>query len=146
MTMHRRPVGRSRRLAAIGALIALAGCFLPWWTRGGSDGLPPLSGTAFEGMGILVFAATIATLALVTLPYASERPVSADRWTSYALIAAAGWLGFVYRVIELAGLGAFSFSEPADIVTRIPGLWLSLIGLVILARATYEMLQEPRLR
>ena len=31
MTMHRRPVGWSRRLAAIGALVALAGCFLPWY-------------------------------------------------------------------------------------------------------------------
>ena len=88
--MHRRPVGRSRVLAAVGALIALVGCFLPWWTRGGGDGLPVLSGTGFESMGILVFAAAIATQALVTRPYASERPVSADRWSSYAIIAAVG--------------------------------------------------------
>jgi hypothetical protein len=146
MTMHRRPVGRTRLLAAIGALIALAGCFLPWWTRGGSEGLPALSGTAFESSGILVFGAAIATLALVTLPYASERPVSTDRWTSYALIAAVGWVGLAYRVIQLAGLRAFSFGEPVEIVTQIPGLWLALIGLIILARATYEMLHEPRLR
>jgi hypothetical protein len=46
----------------------------------------------------------------------------------------------------LAGIRAFSFGEPADIVTRIPGLWLVVIGLLIMARATYEMLQEPRLR
>jgi hypothetical protein len=146
MTMHRRPVRRSRRLVAIGALVALAGCFLPWWTRGGSIGLPVLSGTAFEGTGIAVFAAAIATLALVTLPYASERPVSADRWTSYALIVAVGWLGFAYRVLELAGSAAFSFAEPADIIVRIPGLWLAGIGLAIMTRATYEMLQEPQLR
>jgi hypothetical protein len=146
MTMHRRPVGRSRRLVAIGALVALVGCFLPWFTRGGVDGLPPYTGTAFESMGILVFAAAIATLALVTLPYASERPVSADRWPSYALIAALGWFGFAYRILELAGIQAFSFAQPADIVTRIPGLWLCAIGLAIMARATYEMLQEPRLR
>jgi hypothetical protein len=146
MTMHRRPVGRTRLLAAAGALIALAGCFLPWWTRGGSEGLPALSGTAFESSGILVFAAAIATLALVTLPYASERPVSADRWTSYALIAAVGWVGLAYRVIQLAGLRAFSFGEPVEIVTQIPGLWLALLGLIIIARATYDMLHEPRLR
>lgn len=146
MTMHRRPVGRSRRLAAIGALLTLAGCFLPWWTREVPAGLTPLSGTAFEGIGILVFAAAIATLALVTLPYASERPVSADRWTSYALITAAGWLGFAFRIVELGSINAISFNEPADVVTHIPGLWLCGIGLVILARATYEMLQEPRLR
>jgi hypothetical protein len=146
MTMHRRPVGRSRLLAAIGALLALAGCFLPWWSVGGDNGLPVLSGTGFESLGILVFVASIATLALVTLPYASERPVPADRWSSYAIIAGVGWLGFAYRIVDLATIGAFSFAEPADVVTRIPGLWLAGIGLVILARATYEMLQEPRLR
>jgi hypothetical protein len=146
MTMHRRPAGRSRRLAAIGALVTLVGCFLPWWTKGGDLGLPQLSGTGFDGTGIVVFAAAIATLALVTLPYASERPVSADRWTSYALIAAAAWIGFAYRIFELAMIPAFSFPEPADIVTRIPGLWLVGIGLVMLTRAAYEMLQEPRRR
>ena len=51
-----------------------------------------------------------------------------------------------YRVVDLYTLRAFSFDQPADIVTRMPGLWLAGIGLVILARATYEMLQEPRLR
>jgi hypothetical protein len=145
MTMHRRTVGRSRRLAALGALVALVGCFLPWWSRGSGIGLPELSGTAFEGMGIVVFAAMIATLALLTLPYASERPVSVDRWSSYALITGIGWVAFVYRMVELASQGAFSFAEPADIVVRIPGLWLAGIGLAILSRATYEMIQEPRL-
>jgi hypothetical protein len=146
MTMHRRPVGRSRLLAAIGALVALAGCFLPWWSVGGDNGLPVLSGTGFEGLGILVFGAGIATLALVTLPYASERPVPADRWSSYAIIAGVGWLGFAYRIFDLATMRAFAFAEPADVITHIPGLWLAGIGLLILARATYEMLQEPRLR
>jgi len=146
MTMHRRPVGRTRILAAIGALVALAGCFLPWWTVGGDAGLPVQSGNAFDSLGILVFGAAIATLALVTLPFASERPVSADRWSSYAIFAGIGWLGFVYRVIDLATSSAFQFSAPVEILTRIPGVWLAGIGLFILARATYEMLQEPRLR
>lgn len=147
MTMHRRPVGRSRRLAAIGALVALGGCFLPWWTFGGRSGeVSALSGNAFESLGILVFAASIATLALVTLPYASERPVPVDRWTVYALIAATGWIGFGYRLVEIVTSPAFRFAEPSEIVVRMPGLWLSGIGLVILARATFEMRQEPRLR
>ncbi|HEX3266120.1 MAG TPA: hypothetical protein VHR16_10670 [Candidatus Limnocylindrales bacterium] len=147
MTMHRRPVGRTRLLAAIGGLATLAGCFLPWWTRGGGpDELTKLSGTAFEGMGIVVFAAAIATLALVTLPYATERPVSVDRWSSYALIAGLGWLAFLYRIVELWSVNAFSFAEPKDVITNIPGLWLSGIGLAIIARATYQMLGEPRLR
>ena len=147
MTMHRRPVGRSRVLAALGAIIVLVGCFLPWFkVGGGSDQLTTITGTGFEGTGIIVFAAAIATLALVTLPYATERPVPADRWSTYAIIAGVGWLAFAYRVLELATIHAFSFGEPADVITNIPGLWLAGIGLAILARATYEMLQEPRLR
>jgi hypothetical protein len=144
--MHRRPVSRTRRLAGLGALFTLVGCFLPWWTRGGGLGLPQLSGTAFEGMGIVVFAAAIATLALLTLPYASERPVPADRWPSYALLTAIAWVAFAYRIVELASVRAFSFPEPANIVTSIPGLWVVGIGLAMLTRASYEMLQEPRLR
>jgi hypothetical protein len=146
MTMHRRPVGRSRLLAAIGAVIVLIGCFLPWYTVGGASGLPVTSGNAFASMGIVVFGAAIATLALVTLPYASERPVAVDRWSSYAIIVAAGWIGFGLRVFELWSISALQFREPADVVTHIPGLWLAGAGLVILARATFEMLQEPRLR
>lgn len=134
-------------LAAMGGLVTLAGCFLPWWTRGGGpDELTRLSGTAFEGMGIVVFAAAIATLALVTLPYATERPVSVDRWSSYALIGALGWLAYLYRIVELTSVNAFSFAEPKDVITNIPGLWLAGIGLAIIARAAYEMLGEPRLR
>jgi hypothetical protein len=146
MTMHRRQVPRSRILAAIGALVALLGCFLPWWTVGGADGLPVRSGNAFDALGILVFAAAIATLALVTLPYASERPVNADRWPTYALFAAAGWLGFVVRIVDLALMQAFTFGQPLEALTRIPGLWVAGIGLAILARATFEMTREPRLR
>jgi hypothetical protein len=144
--MHRRPVRRSRLLVAIGALVVVVGCFLPWWTRVAPEGLPALSGTAFEGMGIVVFAAAIAMLALVTLPYASERPVRADRWPSYALLAAIGWLALGYRIVDLASLRAFSFNQPADFVTAIPGLWLAVIGLAMVTRAAYEMRQEPPLR
>jgi len=144
--MHRRPVGRTRLLAAIGALVALAGCFLPWYTVGGVEGLTESRGNAFESLGILVFGAAIATLALVTLPYASERPVPADRWSSYAVFAAVGWVGFAYRILDQATNSYFQFREPVDVLTHIPGLWLAGIGLFILARATYEMLREPRLR
>lgn len=146
MTMHRRAVPRSRLLAAAGAIVAIVGCVLPWWTVGGADGLPLRSGNAFASYGILVFAASIATLALVTLPFASERPVNADRWPSYALIAVVGWLGFGARVLDLFLVRAFAFREPADALTRIPGLWVALIGLAMIGRATYDMRREPRLR
>jgi hypothetical protein len=148
MSMHRRPVGQSRILAAVGAAVALVGCVLPWWTAGGGpDQLTATGGNAFDSTGILVFAAAIATLALVTLPYASERPVNADRWQSYGLIAAIGWIGFLYRMLDLVLAGEFfTFTQPIEVLTRIPGLWLAGVGLVILARATYDMAHEPRLR
>jgi len=146
MTMHRRAVPRSRLLAAAGAVVAIVGCVLPWWTVGGADGLPLRSGNAFASYGILVFAASIATLALVTLPFASERPVNADRWPSYALIAAVGWIGFGARLLDLFLVRAFAFREPADALTRVPGLWVAFIGLAMMARATYDMVREPRLR
>ena len=119
---------------------------LPWWTRYAPEGLPALSGTAFEGMGIVGFGVAIATLALVTLPYASERPIRADRWPSYALLAAIAWLALAYRVIALGSIRAFSFNEPKDFILAIPGLWLVVAGLAMLTRAAYEMLQEPQLR
>jgi hypothetical protein len=119
---------------------------LPWWTVGGADGLPVRSGNAFASYGILVFAASIATLALVTLPYASMRPVSADRWLSYALIAGVGWLGLAARVLSLLLDRAFAFGQPTDAVTNIPGLWVAAIGLLMLARAVFEMYREPQRR
>ncbi len=146
MTTHRRTVPRSRLLAAAGAIVMLVGCVLPWWTVGGVDGLPVRSGNAFASYGILVFAAGIATLALVTLPYASMRPVSADRWLTYAIIAAIGSIGFVARLLDLLFVRAFAFSEPADAVTRIPGLWVAAIGLAMVARAVFDMYREPQLR
>ena len=49
-------------------------------------------------------------------------------------------------VIQLVTAGAFSFSEPAQVFTNGPGLWLAAIGLVVLSRATYDMAREPARR
>ena len=146
MTMHRRPVGRARLLAAIAAAVAAAGCLPRWWSVGGANGLPALSGNGFDGFGIVVFIVGLATIALVTLPYATDRPVSADRWPAYAILAAVGWLGFALRIVDLAALGAFSFAAPAEVFTSAPGLWVSGVGLAALARAAYDVFREPPLR
>jgi hypothetical protein len=146
MTTHRRTVPRSRWLAAAGAIVTLVGCVLPWWTVGGADGLPLRSGNAFASHGILVFAAAIATLALVTLPYASARPVSAERWQTYGVIAAVGWVGLVARVLDLFLSRAFMFAAPGEAFTSIPGLWIAFIGLAMLSRATFDMVREARAR
>ena len=144
MTMHRRPVGRDRMLAAAGAVVLLVGCVLPWWTvGGGTNELSQLTGNAFDSSGILVFVAALATIALVTLPYARERPVRADRWSSYALIAAVAWVAFLYRLLDLLLAHALQFDAVLDVITRIPGLWVTAVGLILLARAAYDMRSAP---
>lgn len=144
MTMHRRPLGQGRTMAAIAGVVILVGCFLPWWRVGGGDGLPLVQGNAFEGSGIVVFLVGVATLFLVALPYAvGDRPTGLDRWLSYALLAAIGWLGLGWRVIDLLLAEAFRFDEPVQVFTNGPGLWVAGIGLVILSRAAYQMTREP---
>lgn len=146
MNVHRRPVGRARLLAALGALVIVVGCVLPWWTVGGANGLPELGGNAFDGMGIVVFVVGLATIALVTLPYATDRPVGADRWPAYAILAGLGWLALAIRVLDLIGLRAFAFSEPSEVFSDGPGLWVAGLGLAMLARAAFDVFREPGLR
>ena len=145
--MHRRPLGRGRTLAAIGGALMVVGCALQWWYVGGTPGITPISGDGLAGTGILVFLVGIATMALVALPYAAgDRPVGLDRWLTFAILAVAGWIGFGWRVVELALIGAFQFSTPSQVLTNGPGLWLAGIGLVVLSRATWTMTREPTYR
>ena len=147
MSMHRRPLGRGRTMAAIGGGLMVVGCVLPWWKVGGTPGIPAASGNGLAGAGILVFLVGIASVALVALPYATgDRPVSLDRWLSFALLAVAGWVGFVWRVVELALDGAFQFRAPLEVFADGPGLWIAALGLVVLSRATYTMAREPAYR
>ncbi|MEO8207801.1 MAG: hypothetical protein ABI598_02105 [Chloroflexota bacterium] len=142
MSAHRRPVGRARILAALGSIVVLVGCVLRWWTVGGLNGLPEISGNAFDGLGIVVFAAALATIAVVTLPYATERPVRANRWPIYALLAGLAWVAFALRFVDLLTVGALAFREPLEVVTNGPGLWVTGIGLALLARAAYDIHRE----
>jgi hypothetical protein len=139
--MHRRPIGRGRLLAVVGALVVLAGCLLPWYAFRADVGLPADGFRAFDGSGILAFIAALGTLAIVTLPYAAgDRPVSADRGLAYALLTGLAALGVAiwpFQVIEdLTGL----------LPDRAPGWWLALVGVVILGRAAFEIFQEPARR
>ena len=103
MSLHRRPVGRGRLLAGLSAIVLIIACVPAWWTAGdAAEGLPQISGNAFDGPSIAVFLVALATLALITLPYASDRPVGFDRWWAYAAFAIVGWAVLGLRVIDLA--------------------------------------------
>jgi hypothetical protein len=146
--MHRRPLGRGRSLAALAGVLIVVGCVLPWWQVGGEQsGITPLSGNGFEGAGIIVFLVGIAAIALVALPYAAgDRPLGIDRWLTYLLLTVVGWIGLAVRFVGLLLDGAFQFTEPAQVFTNGPGLWLVVIGLIVLSRATYDMAREPAYR
>ena len=124
--------------------MVLVGCVLPWWAIGGAEGLPALSGNAFDGMGMVVFIVALATIALVTLPYATELPITADRWPAYTILAVVGWAALAVRIADLAALRALVFREPVDVVTNGPGLWVAAIGLAMLARSAFNIWREPR--
>jgi hypothetical protein len=147
MSMHRRPLGRGRTLATLAGILIVLGCALPWWQVGGTPGITERSGNGFAGSAILVFLIGIVALALVALPYAAgDHPVGLDRWLSFAILTVGGWIGFAWRVAELAMIGAFQFAEPADVVTHGPGIWLTALGLIVLSRAVIEMAAEPARR
>lgn len=148
MTMHRRPLGRGRTLATIAGVLIVVACALQWWKVGDvANGITPLEGNGFDGAGIIVFLVGVASLALVALPYAvGDRPVAVDRWLSFLLLTAVGWIGFAIRLLDLIGKGVFRFADPTQVLTNGPGLWLAVIGLIVLSRATYDMAREPTYR
>jgi hypothetical protein len=144
VSVHRRPVGRGRILAGLSALVLIVGCVLPWFTVGSTDfSLPPRSENAFDGPSIAVFLVALATLALITLPYATDRPVSFDRWWAYAAFAVVGWIGLALRMIGVV-------FTPGGLETITPdraiGLWVSIAGLALLTRAAYLISREPEYR
>src|SRR4029078_8074653 len=123
--MHRRPLGGGRTMAAIGGVVVLIGCLLPWWQlEQPGGGLPPLSGNGLEGSGILALLVGVATLLLVALPYAvGDRPTPVDRWEAFAFLAIVGWIGLGWRILQLFCLGAVPLHSPPQRVTHLPRLW-----------------------
>lgn len=135
--MHRRPLGRGRTLALVSAGLVVVGSLLPWYRAGDGLGLPPIELRAFDGAGILVFLAALATVALVALRYASDRPVGLDRPLGYLLVFLVGLAGAILWPIDLV------VTYPAGLLPdRAPGYWLACLGLLVQARAVYELFGE----
>lgn len=142
--MKPRGIGRGRLVIAAGALVIVVGCFLPWWSVGGT--VTDLhTGNAFDTiLGMVVFAAALAMLAVMVLPYASRSSYSPlDRRFVYVLLLVVATVAFAVRLVQInapdfAGLGP---------VQAIPGAWITGAGLGLLLVGVIELLGEaPRER
>jgi hypothetical protein len=116
----------------------LVGSVLPWWQVGGQD-LPAQSGNAFEGFGIVIVLVALGILAVVTMPYTTDRPVGIDRWQTYALLVVAATAAFAAQVVRLATGGNLADGFLPD---RSLGLWVTAVGLIVVARAAYVIASE----
>ena len=129
--------GWGRTMAAIGGVVTLIGCVLPWWQlEQPGGGLPLLSGNGLDASGIRA-ARRRPTLLLVALPYAVGDRLTPIDVGGFAALAVIGWIGLGWRVFELFSLGAFRFSEPGG--GRTTAYCGSPTGLVILSRAAFVM-------
>ena len=134
----RRGLGIGRTLIAIGSVIALIGCFLPWLSAGELSG-QVVTANGLNGSGILVFVASVLMLLLVLLPYASSTGRSSlDKPLAYALLAGVAILGLVVRAVQLWSEDARNLLPP----DRAIGLWLAIVGMVLVALGVGELLGE----
>lgn len=136
----RQGLGVGRALIAVGSILALIGCFLPWLSAGELSG-QVVTANGLNGTGLLVFLASIGMLLLVLLPYASSSGTSSlDKPLLYALLAGVAILGLVVRVVQLWSEDALSLFPP----DRALGLWLAIIGIVLIALGVGDLLgQKP---
>jgi hypothetical protein len=134
-----RGIGRGRIVIAFGALITTAGCFLPWWSVGGT--VTQLhNGNAFDSVfGMVVFAASLAMLAVMVLPYASrDRYSPLDRLAIYLLLVVVAVVAFGWRLYQIASPDFAGLGGPQ----QIPGGWISGAGLVVALLGVIELFGE----
>ena len=134
--MKRRALGRGRLLIVIGALVTLIGLVPTWWVLGGTVTIRQ-SGNGFSGVGIVIFLASLALLAVVTLPYARrDGESSLDVPLVYVLLAFAAIAAFLWRAYEIYLTGGLGL-PPSSL-----GVWLTAAGLLVTAWGVGEVLVE----
>ena len=134
--MKRRALGRGRLLIVIGALITVVGLIPTWWVLGGTVTIRQ-SGNGFTGIGIVIFLAALALLAVVTLPYARRDGESTlDTPLVYVALAAVAIGAFLWRAYEILQFGGLGL-PPASL-----GVWVTGIGLLIVAWGVGDVFTE----
>ncbi|MGD0019626.1 MAG: hypothetical protein ABSD62_10270 [Candidatus Limnocylindrales bacterium] len=146
--MDRSPIQRGRWIVTVGAMVIVASCLLQWWLLGGGPGeLPAQSDIGIsDGRGLLLFLAAVATLLLITLPYAAEGPVAIDRPISFVVLLGVAFVAYCLRAISMlqAGLLLYTGQTPPIQPLRGPGFWLAAVGLIIFARGVFEFWEARR--
>ena len=134
----RRGLGRGRTLIAIGAVLAIISMPLAWQKAGGIV-LDVETDWGFSGIGLLMFMAAVAMLALIVLPYATEtRQVALDRPLTYAVLLVLGIAGLALAVADLFGGEADYSLAPLDA----PGLWLAFVAMAVTTWGVLELIAE----
>jgi phosphatidylserine synthase len=142
--MHHTTASRGRWIVAIGAILVVGSCFLQWWQIGGDTGLPMRSDiglSSMTGSVFPMFLAAVGILLLITLPFASEKPVAIDHPLSYLLLLTIVVACYGLSVAVLAQKKLVPFPPQVG-----PGLWLAAIGIIVLARGAFELFEERRRR
>src|SRR4029079_19351743 len=102
----------------------------------GSEALPTVEVRAFNSTGIISFIAALATLALITLPYASERPVSIDRGLFFGILAVAALAGVFLMPFTTEGV----LGSPEGLLPdRAYGWWHSTGGAVVISNGRLDI-------
>jgi peptidoglycan/LPS O-acetylase OafA/YrhL len=141
--MHYATAMRGRWIVAIGAIVIVGSSLLPWWQIGGGVGeLSTQSGVGIsDGRTFLMFLVAVACLLLVTVPFASEKPIPIDHPVVYLGLLALAIFAYVWRVILLAQLLLVPWPPQRGV-----GFWLAAVGLILLARGVFEVFEERRQR
>jgi hypothetical protein len=154
--MDQNPIQRGRWVVTAGAVVIVASCLLQWWRLGGGPGelsaisgigLAPAGSSDPSGiLGLVLFLSAIATLLLITLPYAAESPMSIDRPVSYLLLLGVAVVAYVARIFTMLGSGLLLYAgqTPPIQPLRGPGFWLAAVGLMIFARGVFEFWEARR--
>ncbi len=146
--MNRSPVQGGRWVVTVGAIVIIASTLMQWWQIGGGPGeLPAQSDVGIsDGRGFVLFLAAVATLLLVSLPYAAEAPIAIDRPMSYVLLLGVAFVAYCLRIVEMLqdGLLLYTGQTPPIQPLRGPGFWVAAVGLLIFARGVFELWEARR--
>ena len=145
--MHHTTATRGHWLIAIGAIVIVGSIFLQWWQIGGGPGeLPAVVGSGLDKatpgqVPLMMFLPAVASVLLLTLPYASDKRIGIDHPLSYLGLFAILLVGYAWTLLGLAQRQLVPWPPQYGV-----GFWLSAAGLLVVARGVWEVFDESRKR